>query len=53
MGLGVIAIAAVAIGMAAWRRRAPDSLRRFEDRSSAAIARARAALAELEAYERD
>ena len=53
MGLGVVAIAVVAIGMVAWRRRAPDSLRRFEDRSSPAIARARAALAELETYERD
>lgn len=53
IGLGAIAAAAVAAGMAAWRRRAPESLRRFEDRSSAAIARARATLAELEAYERD
>lgn len=53
MGLGVLAIAVVTACLTAWRRRNPESLRRFEDRSSAGIAKARAALAELEAFERD
>lgn len=51
--LGIVAMAILAAGMAAWRRRHPESLRRFEDRASPGIARARAMLAELEAFERD
>lgn len=53
MGIGLAATAAAVACMAAWRRRNPESLRRFEDRSSSGIAKARAALAELETFERD
>lgn len=53
IGVGIVGIALVAGCMALWRKRSPDSLQRFEDRSSAGIAKARAALAELEAFERD
>ena len=53
VGVGVVGMAVAAAGMAMWRRRRPESLRRFEDRASPGIAKARAMLAELEAYDRD
>jgi hypothetical protein len=50
--LGIVAIFAVAILMRLWRKRNPDSLRRFEDRSSRGIASALRELDELARFER-